>query len=192
MVLQRQWARTNGQFIANGATSTSFNQGNTFNIPGVAGKNLTMLGITTDLELYVSCTAVGAALVDSRIWQEVVMVLGVELYPSTAGELISSTPLLNPNANPAALKDWGQWNYMYHEPIYIDLNAPEVATITWRPKEGTVRTDTRRDVPTGVGIDVWLAWDIQDGAGLINTTTAGVTYNLGARFTQQVVYGYSS
>lgn len=190
MSVPRLWARTEGQFIHNGLTSKSFNAGNTFNLPGIAGKSLSVVGITTDLELYVACSAAGAALIDSNVWQETVMVMGVELYPSTAGELISSTPLTNPNANPAALHDWGQWNYLYHEPIYIDLNSPQVATITWRAKEGTVRTDTRRKAAVGAGIDVWLAWEVQDGAGLINTTTAGVTYNLGARFAQQVTYEY--
>lgn len=188
----RLWQRTEGQFIPNGATATSFNQGETFTIPGVAGKGLSVVGITTDIELYVRCTATGSNLINSSIWEETVMVVGVELYPSTAGELISSTPLANPNANPAALHDWGQWNYLYPELMNIDFNAPEVATVVWRPREGSIRTDTRRSVGVGVGIDVWLAWDVQDGASLINGTHGGVTYNLGARFAQQVVYEYKS
>lgn len=192
MVVQREWVRTTGQFLANGATPLSFNQGNTFNIPGVAGKPLTILSVVTDLELYIACGAAGMALIDSKVWQETVMVFGTELYPSTAGELISSTPLTNTNSNPASLRDWAQWNRLYHEDIYIDLNAPAVATITYRPKEGTVRTDSRRSVAAGVGVDVWLAWEIQDGSGLINTTTAGVTYSLGARFNQQVLFEYKS
>lgn len=186
----KHWARTHGQFVHNGSTPTSFNAGNTFNLPGVAGKSLSLLGITTDIELYVACSATMTNLIDSNVWQETLMVVGVELYPSTAGELISSTPLSNPNSSPAALGDWGQWNQLYMEPIYIDLNSPQVATITWTAKEGTIRTDTRRKAPVNAGIDVWLAWEIQDGALLINTTTAGVTYNLGVRFTQQVVYEY--
>lgn len=192
MAPQRLWARTNGQFVHNGATPLSFNAGNTFTLAGMAGKGLSVLGITTDIELYVACSATMTNLIDSNIWQETVMVMGVELYPSTAGNTISSTPLLNPNSSPASLRDWGQWNYLYPELMNIDFNSPEVATVVWRAREGTIRTDTRRSVGAGVGIDVWLAWDVQDGAGLINTTTAGVTYNLGARFAQQVVYEYKS
>lgn len=192
MAVEHVWFRTHGQFVHNGATPLAFNQGNTINAAPAVGKALTTLSVVTDLELYVACSATMTNLIDSNIWQETVMAFGVELYPSTAGELISSLPLTNPNANPAALKDWAQWNYMYPEIQNIDFNAPEVATIVWRPREGTVRTDSRREVGIGVGIDVWLAWEIQDGAGLINGTHGGVTYNLGARFSHQVLMEYKS
>ena len=187
MAITRTWFRTLGQFTPNGATPTSFNQGETFTIAGLPGKPQSILRVRTDIELYVRCTATMSNLIDSSIWEETVMIMGVEAYPSTAGELISSTPISNPNANPAALHDWLQYEYLYPELMNIDFNAPEVATVVWRPRGGTVDTQSRRSVAAGVGIDVWLAWEIQDGAGLINGTHSGVTYNLGARFTQQVL-----
>lgn len=174
---------TFGQFTPNGATPTSFDQGETFTVAGTAGKKTTMLRTRTDVELYVSCVATMANPINSAIWQETLIIAAVEVYPSTAGELLSSIP--NAGPNPASV-GWVQWEYLYPEVMSIDFNAPEVATVVWRPREGTVDTQSRREFPSTVGFDVWLAWYVQDGAGLINGTHAGVTYNLGARFAQKI------
>jgi hypothetical protein len=56
--------------------------------------------------------------------------------------------------------------------------------ITWRPKDKTIDTQFRRVQTSSAGIDLFMPWEIQDGSGLINTTTGGVSYNLGARFAQ--------
>jgi hypothetical protein len=177
--------RTLGQFLPNGATPTAFHDGETFTVAGTAGKRTSWLRTRTDIELYVRITSTATNLINSAIWEETVMIMGVEMFPSTAGELISDTPITNTTPNPAST-GWAQWEYLYPELMNIDFNAPEVATVVWRPRQGTVDTQSRRRVPIGVGLDVWLAWEIQDGAGLINGTHGGVTYNLGARFAQEI------
>lgn len=186
MALVRHVDRTYGQFIPNGATSTAFNAGELFTEAPVVGAAMSSLRIRTDIELYVRCVATMTNTISSSIWEETLIAVGTEIFPSTAGELISDLPLTNAaTPNPASL-GWVQWEYLYPEVMNIDFNAPEVATVVFRPREGTIDTQARRNVGVGVGLDVWLAWEIQDGSGLMNTTTAGVTYNLGARFAQQL------
>jgi hypothetical protein len=153
----------------------------------VVGAAMSSLRIRTDIELYVSAQATGTNPISSLLWEETLIVMGTEIFPSTAGEAISDLPLTNPVPGGPSL-GWVQWEYLYPELMNLDLNTPEVATVVWRPRGGTVDTQARRAVGVGKGLHVWLAWEIQDGAGLINTTTAGVTYSLGARFAQQLWY----
>lgn len=183
--------RTLGQFLPNGSTSPAFNQGETFTVAGTAGKKTTWLRTRTDIELYIRCVATGSATISSAIWEETIAMVGVEMFPSTTGELISDLPISNLTPNPNS-RGWSQWEYLYPEVMNIDLNAPSVATVVFRPRGGTIDTQTRHEVPAGVGLDIWLAWEFQDGAGLINTTTSGVTYNLGARFAQAIWWSVPS
>jgi hypothetical protein len=185
MALIRHSDRTFGQFIPNGSTPTAQNAAETFTLAPVTGAAMSLLRTRTDIELYIRCVAAGSAKIDSSIWEETLAVVGVEVFPSTAGELISDTPLTNTTPNPASL-GWVTWDYLYPEVMNIDFNAPQVATVVFRPDGGTIDVQSRRAVGVHVGLDIWMPWEIQDGSGLINTTTAGVTYNLGVRFAQQV------
>lgn len=187
MAVTRTWERTYGQFLPNGTTSTAPNFNETFTIAGVAGANISWLRTRTDIELYIVAGG-GTTDVDVSFAYESLFAVGTEMFPSTAGELISDTPLTNTTANPAST-GWAQWEYLYPDIQFVNVNVPQLVVVTWRPRQGTIDTQSRRAVATGVGMDIWMPWEVQDGSGLINTTDAGGnTYNLGARFAQQVLY----
>ena len=191
MTVTRTWARTFGQFTPTGTTPVAPDFNETFVIPAVAGKSLSWLRTRTDIELYVLAGG-GTTDVNLSFAFETIAVLGTEMYPSTAGELISDTPLTNPTANPAST-GWAQWEYLYPDIQFVNVNVPQTVLVTWRPRGGTIDTQSRRAVGAGAGLDIWMPWELQDGSGLINTTDAGGnTYFLGARFAQQVLYEYKS
>jgi hypothetical protein len=186
MVTRRDEVRTHGQFLANGTTPLVQPFANTmgFVLGGVA--SYSSVRLRTDIEMYVVAVGAGAANVDFRVFDETIMVVGCLLY--TGGSVASSrTPLSDENLPPGVLGlhyGWGQWEYLYPTVDFVNVITPQFAIATWRPKNGTIDTQFRRREDSINGFDLWMPWEIQDGSGLINTTTAGVTYALGVRFAQ--------
>lgn len=187
MALTRQWLTSFGQFLPNGSTPKTATQNNLYDA-ATSPSNVSMLRARTDIELYVRCTATGTSTIDSSVWEETIMAVGLIGYSANVDPATSATPLSTPT-DPPGSSGWMQWEYLYPDLMNIDFNAPEVATIVWRPRQGTIDTQARRALPNSVSaFSVWLPWEIQDGSGLINTTTNGVTYNLGARFAQRSLF----
>lgn len=189
MAVTRNWFRTFGQFVPNGTTPKTANANNVGTI-GTAGTQLaTTLRCRTDIELYLRITGAGSANIDLTVFHETLIVVGV-IASKGGGWTTSPTPLTDasPPSTLASLGDWGQWEYLYPTIDFVNTLTPQVALVTWRPKSGTIDTQFRRAAPATTNIDLWLPWEIQDGSGLINTTTSGVTYNLGARFAQAYAY----
>lgn len=185
MSLIRKYHHTLGQFLPNGATPKTAGTNNTLSVsPGGPG-SITSLRLRTDIELYVLCSGAGSANIDLSVFYETIMMVGSIEYVGGA-QTTSQTPITD--ADPAvitgSLGGWGQWEYLYPTIDFVNIVTPQLAVITWRPKNGTIDTQFRRTTTSSTGIDLFMPWEIQDGSGLINTTTAGVTYNLGARFAQ--------
>lgn len=185
MAVIRKWHRSFGQFLPNGSTPTKAAQNNTLTVTPGGAAQITSLRLRTDIELYLSITQTGSTDISIQPFMETLVAVGSILY--TGGDQTSSqTPLTDPDAPPitGSLGGWGQWEYLYPTVDFVNVIAPQVALITWRPKGGTIDTQFRRVGPGPTGIDLFMPWEIQDGSGLINTTTSGVQYFLGARFAQ--------
>lgn len=60
---------------------------------------------------------------------------------------------------------------------YDQLTPAEV--VRWRFDEETDQTKSKFSFPQGPYADVWLAWEIIDPNGIINSTIGGISYNLG-------------
>lgn len=185
MAVTRKWYRGFGQFLPTGTTPTAANQNNTLSAESIGGVVTTSLRLRTDIELYVLCQGSGSANIDLSVFHDVLMVVGSVIY-QFGSVTTSDTPLTdaNPPSELNRIGDWGQWEYLYPTIDFVDTLTPQTALITWRPKGGTIDTQFRRIQTNSSGLDLWMPWEIQDGSGLINTTTSGVSYNLGARFAQ--------
>lgn len=189
MAVTKHWARTYGQFLPNGSTPKLAYQNNTASTGGTGTTKNTSLRLRTDIELYVLCVGSGSANIDLSVFHETLVAVGAIEYVG-GSQTTSQTPLTDADPGPitGSLGGWGQWEYLYPTVDFVNTLTPQVALITWRPKSGTIDTQFRREVAGVNGIDLWMPWEIQDGSGLINTTTSGVTYNLGARFAQAWLY----
>lgn len=191
MAVVHQKSRTFGQFLPTGSTPLSANANNTMTAHNGAGVSYSSLRLRTDIELYVLAGG-GTTDVNLAFAYETLIVVGG--FESVAGALaISPTPLTDPVITPTTngLLDWGQWDYLYPEIQFVDINIPQLVLVTWRPTIPTIDTQFRRRTDQAAGIDLWMPWEIQDGSGLINTTDAGGnTYHLGARFAQQWDWEY--
>lgn len=189
MAITKRSTSSFGQFLPNGTTGKAPTGNNTLTMSSAGSTFLTSLRLRTDIELYVLAVGSGSANIDLSVAYETLIAVGSIMY--VAGHITASdTPLTTPDPGPStySLGNWVQWEYLYPTIDFINTLTPQIGLITWRPKNGTIDTQARRRV-TGVnGIDLFMPWEIQDGSGLINTTTAGVTYNLGCRFSQRVWY----
>jgi hypothetical protein len=190
MATTHHQTRIHGQFLPTGTTPLAPTTNNTQTASdGGISSSYSTLRLRTDIELYVVAGG-GTGDLDLSFAYETLIVVGGQL---TEGGLVSNSriPLTNENFTPGSfeLGDWVQWDYLYPDIQFVDINVPQLAIVTWRPKEGTIDTQARRRYDSTGGIDLWLPWEIQDGAGLINTTDAhGNTYKLGARFAQTLTW----
>lgn len=185
MAVIRKWHRTFGQFLPTGSTPKVAPGNNTLTVTPGGSPQITSLRLRTDIELYVLCVGTGSANIDLSVFHETLVAVGSIAYLG-GSETSSQTPLTDPDAPPlpGSLGGWGQWEYLYPTIDFVNTLTPQVALITWRPKDKTIDTQFRRVGAGAGGIDLWMPWEIQDGSGLINTTTSGVSYALGARFAQ--------
>lgn len=193
MAVTKGWLRTFGQFLPNGSTPKTANANNVGTVSVLTGQAATTLRCRTDIELYLKITGTGSANIDLSVFHETLIAVGV-IASKGGGWTTSPTPLTDPTppSTLAELGDWGQWEYLYPTVDFVDTLTPQVALVTWRPKSGTIDTQFRRAAPLTTNIDLWLPWEIQDGSGLVNTTTSGVSYFLGARFAQAYAYEVKS
>lgn len=185
MVVTRDWLRAYGQFLPNGSTPKTANANNTQSAESIGSNVTTSLRLRTDIELYVLAIGTGSANIDLSVAYETLIAVGSIIY-QFGSVTTSDTPLTdaNPPSELPRIGTWGQWEYLYPTIDFINVLTPQVALITWRPKAGTIDTQFRRIQTNASGLDLFMPWEIQDGSGLINTTTSGVSYNLGARFAQ--------
>lgn len=189
MALTRQVQRTLGQFLPTGTTPLAANANNTMSTGGGGFTSFSSLRLRTDIELYVVAGG-GTTDVDLSFAYETVMIVG-GLETDGGSVTTSPTPITDAQISPfiGQLGNWGQWEYLYPDVQFVNVNVPQLVLVTWRPKGTTIDTQFRRRNDSINGIDLWMPWEIQNGSGLINTTDAGGnTYFLGARFAQEWVY----
>jgi hypothetical protein len=186
MTVRHSSTHAYGQFLPSGTTPLTANANNTMDVGFADGTpSYSTLRLRTDIELYVVAGG-GTTDVNLSFAYETIMAVGGQ-FTDKGGQTTSRTPLTDADYTPGTyeLGHWVQWEYLYPEIDFIDVNIPQLVIVTWRPKDKTIDTQARRRDNTINGISVWMPWEIQDGAGLINTTDAGGnTYHLGARFAQ--------
>lgn len=175
------WSRFFGVSPTTAGTPLVENANNLISVP--AGDSTRRL--ITNVELGVVAQATGAAQIDQTFTNFSEVAYGVVMTDQPLAPSVSPTPLTNPNA--LAPSDWGQWEYLNPITLYQDLNAPQIQITSWRTA-APVDTQFRRLATTGNQANIWLAWEILDGSGLIGTTTAGVTYSLYARFAVEILF----
>lgn len=190
MAIHKLRTTTFGQFLPNGTTPTAQLAGPNLTASDPGSTFVTTLRLRTDVQLYVLITGSGSANINLSIFNEVLVVVGSIMYVSGHVTSVPTGPLTTPDPAPStySLGDYVQWDYLYPKIEYINTLTPQSALITYSPKTGTIDTQARRRFTGTGGIDVFMPWEIQDGTGLINTTTSGITYNLGARFAQRLLY----
>lgn len=189
MAVTRHVQRTLGQFLANGSTPLAANANNTMSTGGGGFTSFSSLRLRTDIELYIVAGG-GTTDVNLSFAYESNMIVG-GLVTDGGAITTSPTPITDAQISPftGQLGNWGQWEYLYPDVQFVNVNLPQLVVVTWRPRPGTIDTQFRRRDDSINGIDLWMPWEIQDGSGLINTTDAGGnTYFLGARFAQEWVY----
>jgi hypothetical protein len=189
MTVTKSFPKSFGQFIPNGSTPKIAPSNNTLSTGGTTQLSTSSLRLRTDIELYVVAGGGTGDLNLSWVYETIVAV-GAIAYRGGA-QTSSATPLTDttPPIVTGALGGWGQWEYLYPEVEVLDVNVPQLAVVTWRPKDKTIDTQFRRNQAGIDGIDLFMPWEIQDGSGLINTTDSnGNTYFLGARFAQSWLY----
>lgn len=193
MTITKQWDRPYGQFLPTGTTPKTADQNNTATAVSGGISKYTTLRLRTDIELYVIAGG-GSTDVDLSFAYETLIAVGA--LATVGGSVTNSPTPLTDATLPSfigSLGDWGQWEYLYPDIQFVNVNVPQLVVVTWRPRMGTIDTQFRRQSNTINGIDLWMPWEIQDGSGLINTTDAGGnTYYLGARFAQSWLFEYST
>lgn len=190
MTLTRHQTRVHGQFLPALTTplAPATNNTQTASDGGISNSYST-LRLRTDIELYVVAGG-GTSGVDLSFAYETIIVVGGQF---TQGGLATSSriPLTDENFTPGTfeLGDWAQWDYLYPTIDFVDTLTPQLVVVTWRPKNGTIDTQSRRRYDSINGIDLWMPWEVQNGSGLIGTTDgSGNTYKLGARFAQTLTW----
>lgn len=187
MTLTRRWLTSFGQFVPSLPAPLLANQNNLYDA-ATSPSPVSMLRARTDIELYVVAAGSASANIDLSFFYETVMAVGLIGYSANVDPATSATPLTTPT-DPPGSSGWLQWEYLYPELQFVNTLTPQLAVGVWRPRGGTIDTQARRKLPNNVSnFSVWLPWEVQNGSGLINTTTGGVTYSLGARFAQRSLF----
>lgn len=73
------------------------------------------------------------------------------------------------------------WDALSPEVQVNDTLTPS-QTIVWKYDSDVDQTFSRFTYESLLNASFWLAWEIDDGSGVINSTIGGIAYNLGGWF----------
>lgn len=178
----RSWNRTFGQFTPAVPAPKLGNANQLFTpVPGA-----TLLRSLINVDLYLIMNGAAGNIDFSAVF-ETLPTLGLILNNDTTVPATSVTP--QSDTNPISpWSDWLIWEHLYPTVDFVNVISPQFALATWRFRTGIVDLQTRRKTNGAGTPSLWMPWEVQDGSGLINTTTAGVTYQLGARLSAAVLW----
>lgn len=165
----RHWLRSGQVFLHNGSTPTTQDSVKLFT--NVAGEST--LRQRHHIQLSVVAGGAGAG-VDFGYWTECLVAVALWRNSGAIAPAVSPTPLTNINQSPEYL----QWEILVPTLQLLDTATPS-QVVTWGPKDGVIETFSHRKSELSLVTTTWLCWEILDPSGLINTTSAGITYNLG-------------
>ena len=107
-------------------------------------------------------------------WQDVIFQVALWWDNSAVVPATSPTPIATLDPSP---------NYLFSNALEPRMDVFDIATphenVSWRPPEGIIDVSAKRKTTNATPPTVWLAYEVFDNSGIINTTTAGVTYSLG-------------
>lgn len=129
-----------------------------------------------DIELSVVAGGSGSGVVEGW-WTEVIVSIGIWANTNAVVPALSPTPLSNADDGTR----WLLWDVMHAEVQVNDTLTPS-QTIAWKYSTGDDETRSRFTYETTLTGSLWVAWEIDDGSGVINTTIGGIAYNLGGWF----------
>lgn len=177
-MVTRSHERTGFQFLPDGTVPLAQSSVTALTLTG--GDSL--LRLRTTLEIYVSIVSSTGNLVNFAAMTQARCLMGAILYDTASPPLASYLPITNSTSTPGS-SGWLQYEEMTPTVDFYKTTDVEVANFTWRTDPITLDTQSRRRTTSGNGPTLWLAWEIDDQSGLINTTTDGTTYGLGAKYT---------
>lgn len=128
------------------------------------------------IELSVVAGGSGTGVVEGW-WTEVVVAVGLWPNANAVVPATSPTPLTNINDGTR----WLLWDALSPEVQVNDIATPS-QTVVWKYDSDVDETFSRITYEDPLLPSFWLAWEIDDGSGVINTTIGGIAYNLGGWF----------
>lgn len=180
-----EWQRNGGSLPANGATAIPLlgNNQMVFN-PGTL---YTLLRTRLQFFGYVIASGSGTG-VQLQWWQDVIFNVGVWFDDSAVLPANSPTPITNNNVSP---------NWVLNSKLDPHLDSFDVASpsesVSWQPHahDFDVAAERRGNVLSGAGVSVWLAYEVFDPSGIVNTTVAGLKYSLGVNYWLECLFGHA-
>lgn len=173
-----QWIRSGGVELPNGSTPLAQNALKVATGPSPS----TLRRSRVDLELHVIAAGTGSG-VAAGFWSEVLIVAALWWNDAAVVPANSPTPLTTTNTSP----EYVFWDVLHPTVQYLDVATPTLG-VTWRPEQGTIESFAQRKAEATLHNTAWLCWEVLDGSGLINTTSGGITYNLGASYATNLLY----
>lgn len=166
------WQRNGVSLPANVAGSPVPLVGNNtkvFNLP--LGSTLLRSRLVFQAYVLVEGAATGVPL---QWWQDVIVIAALWWNNDSVIPTISPTPITDTDVTP----DW-----VCSEQCLPTVDVYDVATpsesVSWRYPGGVIDVETKRAHKTTTAPTLWLAWEIVDPEGLINTTVGTQTHSLG-------------
>jgi hypothetical protein len=166
------WSKSGGVELHNGSTPLLQNTLNLFTNPA----GYTSERQRTFLNLSVVAGGTGSG-VDFGWWTECLVAMALWRNTDSVVPANSPTPLTTTDTSPEYL----QWEILSPTLQLNDTLTP-AQVVTWEYKDSVIETFSRRKSEAVLTTTTWLAWEILDPNGIINTTVAGITYNLGAYY----------
>lgn len=164
------WTRETVNSPAGGTTPLSLDNHISFTASH-AGDSL--LRTILDIEMFVLVSGTGTGVL-VKWWQEVFIMVGVWWENESPAPSVSPIPI----TDVTALPDWVIWNRLTPHVEIDDISSP-TQTVFWRSLTGQIDVSSKRTDFAKNGSRVWLAYEIFDAVGVINTTVSSMTYDLG-------------
>lgn len=177
------WMRNGGSLPANGATPIPLLGNNQMVFNPALGTTL----LRTRLQFFGYVIASGAGTgVQLQWWQDVIFNVGVWWVDNAVIPANSPTPITNNNISP----NWVLNSKLDPHVDTFDVASPS-ESVSWKP-HGTdfdVSSERRGLVTVGPGPTVWVAYEVVDPSGIINTTVGGLKYSLGVNYWLECLFG---
>lgn len=178
-----EWQRNGGSLPANGATAIPLlgNNQMVFN-PGLLK---TLLRTRLQFFGYVIASGAGTG-VQLQWWQDVIFNVGVWFDDAVVLAANSPTPITNNNLSP----NWVLNSKLDPHVDTFDVASPS-ESVSWKPhgSDFDVASERRGGVLSGAGVSVWVAYEVFDPSGIINTTVGGLKYSLGINYWMECLFG---
>ena len=175
------WTRVGISLPGNGATVVPL-LGNNQNVMS-GSVHSTLIRSRLEFFGYVLVAGAGSGF-QLQWWQDVIFNVGVWWDDSAVVPANSPTPISNSTVSP----DW-----VCNEQLRPHVDTYDVASpsenVSWTYPGGVIDVESKRKAQTGTAPSVWVAWEVFDPTGIINTTNSGEFYALGINAWLSCLFG---